>query len=279
MPSYSTAAPKGPLRKLLFHGVNVALRLGGIKLPPYFALRSRVALLGERLFLLPGGIEPDVQNLCRRLLSEGMTVVDVGANVGFLTRQFCRQVGPGGKVFAFEPDRFTFEYLEFNTRSFPNKQLTLCALSDNHEPALLHLNPESGTGNSLFNKADSSESVSVPCLSLDEFLDKAGNPAVDLVKIDVEGAELNVLRGMRQTMARLPGLQIIIEYCPKNLRGSGVEPRAVYDEIKAGGFNIHCIRNDGGTQSMDRFDSLETVLNPQGYANLLCTRNNTIFST
>ena len=105
--------------------------------------------------------------------------------------------------------------LEFNTRSFPNKQLTLSAISDNHEPALLHSNPTSGLGNSLFNKADGAETVSVPCISLDEFLDKAGKPMVDIIKIDVEGAELSVLRGMRQTMARLPKLQIIIEYGPE----------------------------------------------------------------
>ncbi|MGD0615984.1 MAG: FkbM family methyltransferase [Verrucomicrobiota bacterium] len=273
LPDYSAMAPKGFLRKFLFFGVNVVFRLRGIKLPPYFSLRHRVVLLRNRLFFLKAGTEPGVQNLCRRLLREGMTVVDIGANVGFLARHFCRRVGPGGKVFAFEPDPFTFEFLGFNTRSFANKQLTQCAISDNHEPALLHLNPVSGTGNSLLNKVDSSETVSVPCISLDEFLDKAGKPAVDVVKIDVEGAELSVLRGMRQTIARLPGLQIIIEYCPKNLRDSGVDPRAVYDEIKAGGFTIQSIRDDGSTQSLDRFDCLEPVLNPFGYTNLLCTRN------
>lgn len=99
-----------------------------------------------------------------------------------------------------------------------------------------------------------------------------GKPAVNVIKIDVEGAELNVLRGMRQMIARLPGLQIIIEYCPKNLRGSGVDPRTVYDEIKAGGFNIYFIREDGGTQNIDSFDSLEPILNSSGYTNLLCTK-------
>ena len=246
---------------------------GGIKLPPYFSLSQRIRLVRDRLFSPRGMNEPDVQNLCRLLLREGMTVVDVGANVGFLARHFSRRVGSSGRVFAFEPDPLTFEFLQFNTRCFPNIRLTQCAISDNHEPAMLHLNPEAGTGNSLFNEFGSSETVSVPCISLDEFLDKAGKPAVDVVKIDVEGAELSVLRGMRQTVARLPGLKLIIEYCPKNLRGSGVDPRAVYDELKAGGFTIQSIRDDGGTRDIDRFESLEPVLNPSGYTNLLCTRD------
>lgn len=273
IPDYADAAPKGFLRKLALHGVNLVLRLRGIKLPPYFNLRSRLFLVRDRLFSPQQGTEPDVQNLCSRLLRKGMTVVDVGANVGFLVRHFCRQVGSSGKVFAFEPDPFTFQFLQFNTRSFANLQLTQCAISDNHEPAVLHINSIAGTGNSLLNKANSSVSVSVPCLSLDEFLDRAGKPAVNLIKIDVEGAELNVLRGMRQTIARLPELQIIIEYCPKNLRGSGVDPRAVYDEIRACGFNVHFIREDGTTQSIDRFESLEPILNASGYTNLFCTKN------
>jgi FkbM family methyltransferase len=273
LPDYSAIAPKGFLRKIALRGVNAALRLRGIKLPPYFNLRHRLVILRDDLFFPQRGTEPDVQNLCRRLLREGMTVVDVGANVGFLARQFCRRVGPSGKVFAFEPDPFTFEFLKFNTCSFSNIQVTQCAISDNHEPAVLHINSIAGTGNSLLNKTDSSASVSVPCISLDEFLDQASKPTVSVIKIDVEGAELNVLRGMKQTIARLPDLQLIIEYCPKNLRGSGVDPRSVYDEIKAGEFAIHFIREDGSTQNVDGFDSLEPRLNSSGYINLLCTKN------
>lgn len=272
LPDYSAIAPKGFLRKVALRGVNAALRLRGIKLPPYFSLSHRLLLLRDRVFFPRRGTEPDVQNLCRRLLREGMTVIDVGANVGFLARQFCRWVGPSGRVFAFEPDPFTFKFLKFNTHSFANIQVTQCAISDNHEPAVLHINSIAGTGNSLLNKADSCASVSVPCISLDEFLDKAGKPVVSIAKIDVEGAELNVLRGMRQTIARLPELQVIIEYCPKNLRGSGVDPRAVYDEIKAGGFKIHFIRDDGSTQTVDSFESLESILNSSGYTNLHCTK-------
>jgi FkbM family methyltransferase len=272
LPDYSAIAPKGILRKTALCGVNAAFRLRGIKLPPYFSLSHRLLLLRDRVFFPTRGTEPDVQNLCRRLLRVGMTVVDVGANVGFLARQFCRWVGPGGKVFAFEPDPLTFEFLKFNTRSFSNIQVTQCAISDNHEPAVLHINSIAGTGNSLLNKADSCASVSVPCVSLDEFLDKAGKPAVSVIKIDVEGAELNVLRGMRQTIARLPELQIIIEYCPKNLRGSGVDPRTVYDEMKTGGFTIHYIREDGRTQGIDSFEGLNPVLNSSGYINLHCTK-------
>ncbi|MGA9777755.1 MAG: FkbM family methyltransferase [Verrucomicrobiia bacterium] len=221
---------------------------------------------------LAKGTEPDIQHLCNQLVKPGMTVADVGANVGLLTRQFCRQVGPNGRVFAFEPDPLTFQFLQFNTRSFKNKELTQCAVSDNHEPALLHLNFGSGAGNSLLNKSHSKESVPVNCISLDEFLKQHGNPPVDIIKIDVEGAELSVLRGFRQTAARLPGLKLIIEYCPKNLNGAGVAPRAVFDELRAQHFNLQVIQSDGGVKAVDRFEELDGHLNPSGYVNLLCSR-------
>ena len=263
--SYPDTAPKGLLRRIAVRGVDGLLLVRGLKFPPYFSLRRRLAHLAKET-------EPDIQHLCAQLLRPGMTVVDVGANVGLLTRQFCQRVGKSGRVYAFEPDPLTFQFLEFNTRSFKNKELTQCAVSDNQEPALLHLNLTSGTGNSLLNQGHSTESVPVVCTSLDEFLKQRDNPLVDVIKIDVEGAELSALRGMKQTAARLPGLKIIIEYCPANLTGAGVAPREVFNELRSQQFNLQAIRPDGSGKAIDRFGELESNLNPSGYVNLLCAR-------
>jgi FkbM family methyltransferase len=263
--TYPDTTPKGLLRKLAARAVNGLLLLRGLKFPPYVPLRNRLAHLVK-------GTELDIQHLCAQLLRPGMIVMDVGANVGLLTRQFCRQVGKSGRVYAFEPDPLTFRFLEFNTRSFGNKELTQCAVSDNDQPAVLHLNLISGAGNSLLNANQSTESVPVACISLDEFLKQRGNPKVDVIKIDVEGAELSVLRGMRQTVARLPGMKMIIEYCPTNLQGSGVAPRAVFDELCLQQFKPQVIQPNGSVQAVDKFEELEGNLNPYGYVNLLCGR-------
>jgi len=263
--TYPDTVPKGLLRRMALRGINGLLLLRGLKLPPYFSLRNRLTHLTK-------GTEPDIQHLCAQLLRPRMTVMDVGANVGLLTRQFCQRVGKGGRVYAFEPDPLTFRFLEFNTQPFKNKELTQFAVSDNQGPALLHLNFTSGTGNSLLTQGHSTESVPVNCISLDEFLKQRGNPSVDVIKIDVEGAELSVLRGMRQTMARLPGLKVIIEYCPANLSGAGVTPREVFDELRSQKFNLQAIRPDGSAKTIGQFDELEGYLNPFGYVNLLCAR-------
>jgi FkbM family methyltransferase len=265
LPAHLTMPPRGPLRKLALWGVNRLLGLQHLKMPPDFPLHQRLAILQK-------GIEPDIRHLCSRFVSKGMTVLDVGANVGLITRHFCRLVGDRGKVFSFEPDPLIFRFLEFNTRPFANKELMQSAVSDNHEPMQLHINSCSSLGNSLFNKTGSVESVSVPCISLDEFLKSRGEPKVDVIKIDTEGAELSVLRGMRQTIARLPALKIIIEYAPQNLKGAGVAPRAVLDELRSHQFSLQIIQNDGGLKKFDGDDVPSDDFNPNGYVNLFCAR-------
>ena len=217
--TYPDTTPKGLVRKMALRGINRLLLLRGLKFPPYFAMRADWPTWSKGRNRIFNDFAPNVKT--------GDDGDGRWRERGLLTRLFCRQVGKNGRVFAFEPDPLTFQFLEFNTRSFGNKELTQCAVSDNHEPALLHLNFMSGAGNSLLNRSQSTESVPVTCISLDEFLKQHGNPVVDVIKIDVEGAELSVLRGMRQTMARLPGIKLIIEYCPKNLNGAGVAPRSL----------------------------------------------------
>jgi len=265
LPTHLTMPPKGPLRKIALWGVNHLLGLQHLKLPPDFPLHQRLAILQR-------GIEPDVRHLCSRFVSKGMTVIDVGANAGLITRHFCRLVGEKGSVFAFEPDPVVFRFLEFNTHPFANKELMQCAVSDNHEPKQLHLNSCSSLGNSFFNKTKSVESVSVACIRLDDFLKSRGEPIVDAVKIDTEGAELSVLRGMQQTIARLPALKIIIEYCPQNLNGAGVAPRAVLDELRSHQFCLQIIQNDGGLKKFGGSDVPPDDFNSNGYVNLFCAR-------
>ena len=77
--TYPESVPKGLLRRMAFRGVNWLLLLRGLKFPPYFSLRLRLIYLVKE-------IEPDVQRLCSQVLRPGMTVMDVGANVGLITR-------------------------------------------------------------------------------------------------------------------------------------------------------------------------------------------------
>jgi FkbM family methyltransferase len=264
-PMHTVYQPKDILRKTAFRAVNGLFRLQGLRMQPEMPLNARLDILWR-------GAEPEIQKLSNRLLRGGMTAIDIGANIGLLTRYFQRRVGREGWVFAFEPDPSIFEFAKFNNRRFANVEVIQSAVSDNEQPVVLHLNYESSASNSLFGQARSGESVTVPCTTLDAFLKKRGDLKVDLVKIDVEGAELNVLRGMRQTTARLPGLKIIIEYFPAIQNNAGIAPTAILDELRSQHFRLYVIQTNGVPASFGDADVPQSALNAYGYANLFCER-------
>ncbi|MBJ7258065.1 MAG: FkbM family methyltransferase [Chthoniobacterales bacterium] len=242
--------------------VDFLLRSRGTQLPPYFHLRDRISYLMH-------GLEPSVTKVAKLLLSEGDVVVDVGANVGFLTRTFAEFVGTAGRVFAFEPDPATYECLAFNTRNLPQVHLSRLALSDRNEFNTLYLHPTSGMSNSLVNVWENAHTLEVECSTFDAWAATAQPGPIRMVKIDVEGAEAHVLRGMSKTFRNNPEIQLIMEFCPKNL-GSRAAEEAVLDLLRSGDFRIHIIATGGTLRLVIDPQEIYDSLNENGYANLLC---------
>lgn len=142
-----------------------------------------------------GTYEWDMQSAVAKLVQPGMTVWDVGANVGFYTLAFSRIVGSQGRVFAFEPLAQNVDNLLSHLRlnAVPNAVLVQAAL---------------GSSNGLigFERADLNEkgrisqketSYLVPTFTVDEILAQHPTSRPDFLKIDVEGAESDLLEGAR----------------------------------------------------------------------------------
>jgi FkbM family methyltransferase len=144
-------------------------------------------------------------------LREGMTVFDVGANVGELTLLFSRFAGASGGVHAFEPTGRGFERLSAVCRaaSLDNVRLNRLALAEEEGPVRLHVyddahlswttraeRPLEDYGISV--KPQATEEA--PATTLDLYCERNGVAEIDLLKIDVEGAELQVLVGARRML-------------------------------------------------------------------------------
>lgn len=135
-----------------------------------------------------------------RLTGRGETALDIGANIGFMTRILAERVGPSGRVHAFEPHPEIFAELCANT---PQPQVTQhhVAASDRRGTAQLHL-PAFFTGNrgigSMEQLTDSARSIEIATVTLDDLL--ADADAIGTVKIDVEGHELKVLMGASELL-------------------------------------------------------------------------------
>ncbi|MCA9873787.1 MAG: FkbM family methyltransferase [Ardenticatenaceae bacterium] len=147
-----------------------------------------------------GSNEQPVQEAFARYLHAGDVFYDVGANVGFFTVIGAKLVGSGGQVHAFEPVPENAAAVRHNCELNGMKQVTVweTAVSDRSGMGQLQLAQYSG-GASLSVAApppDYKETVSVDLITLDEFLEEKKAAPPSLVKIDVEGAEINVLKGM-----------------------------------------------------------------------------------
>jgi FkbM family methyltransferase len=257
---------KSLIKKSLGMVADTVFRHRGWMFPDYVNLSHRINLL---LF----GNEQDVVRLMKRRLRPGMCVLDVGANVGWISRVCAEKVGTTGRVVAFEPDPYTRGFLEHNVKRHPNISISTIALSDVNEVSQLHIHPHSGTSNSLINFDPNALTVDVECKTIDTFLDENPDVIPNCIKIDVEGAEPKVMNGMTRTAARIPGLFLVIEFCPENLANGGYATADYYSLLKSLGMSVEIIGKDGRTQPVRDLDELMLKLGDSVYCNLLCCRN------
>jgi FkbM family methyltransferase len=160
--------------------------------------------------------------LFAELIGPGDTVVEVGGHIGYLTVYLAQLAGPMGRVHVFEPGTNNLPYVRRNTAGHPHVRVHEQAVSDRAGVAQFHLENNTGQNNSLleqcrvrrFNEATAfvngaaPSTVEVSCTTLDAFLQAAGGPRPAFVKIDVEGAELLVLRGMPELLRAGPALMV-----------------------------------------------------------------------
>lgn len=193
---------------------------------------------GERIRLLPSSRQltwnADEYDAFRRDIRPGDVVFDVGANLGAYTLLFAQWVGPAGKVVAFEPAPAAATGLR-----------RLVALNDLRERVEIVETAVSGAvgtaqfasdgssgANALVNVPHGSRGViSVPTTSLDAFCD-AHRLRPDVIKIDVEGEELDVLRGARQTLSR-PSIQVFLELHPSAWASRGITAASIRGELES----------------------------------------------
>lgn len=190
-----------------------------------------------------GGFEPGTRRRLIKLLEPGMGVADVGANIGLLTVAAARAVGPTGKVFAFEPEEEPRECLARTLHLNGLRWVDLSASAAGRKNGRLtfHVSPILGHSSLYALPEDEGEAqaVTVEVIRLDDAIPRGQR--LDLVKIDVEGAELDVLAGMARLLKANADIAVIAEYGPSHLRRVGITPKDWMDAFRAQGFIPHVI--------------------------------------
>ena len=186
--------------------------------------------------------DPGSTAILKKLLKKDMNVINIGANIGYFTLLAAREVGPQGKVFAFEPFPQTVELLQKNVdvNGYSNVDVVPMAVSDKTGTAKLSVG-----GSSLHNVISSRiitemSLITVPQTSVDDFMSQK-ELSINFVIIDAEGSEPFILNGMAKTLEKNPDMVIMIEYNPFTLELTGSTLENFMNTITNYGFLIYLI--------------------------------------
>jgi FkbM family methyltransferase len=198
----------------------------------------------QDIFIM-GEFEPATSTVAKQLLRNGDMVVDVGANIGYFSLLFSRCVGTEGRVYSFEPVPKLASALLKNANLNQFEQITLSnlALSDHDGHACFYVGPEDNSGlSSLRQPRGSSDTLDVKLERFDQIFNL--DQDIALVKIDVEGAELAVLRGMNDYL-RNKHPYILIEVTQRFLKEMDDSEQSLLEYMHSLGYSCYVI---GDTQ-------------------------------
>jgi FkbM family methyltransferase len=189
------------------------------------------ALNGE-----PG--EGATTQLFLQLVKPGMTVFDVGSNVGYYSLLAAKAVGRGGQVHAFEATPAVARRIGENValNGLDNVTVNHSAVCDRVGEIEFRLQADDSEGNSLVNYEAGWGCVRVPAMTLDQYVVDHELAGVDVMKIDVEGAEEMVLAGATRLLSRPVPPLLILESNAAALRAAGTSPETICSMLNSFGY-------------------------------------------
>ena len=288
--------------KILFYfyqkGKNL---LGGRGLTKYSFIRKvknyshsylqtdHAEVFGNKLFLNKKGLALSIshygtyEKLEAKIMEEkikvGNITVDVGANIGLHTLNMARIVGNTGRVFAFEPDPSNFEILEKNVKinNYQNIILEQKAVGDKHGRTTLYQSDNPGNHRLFPLTKQAKGQIQVELTSLDKyFTDSNLANKINFIKIDVEGFEFSVLKGMKNILKNNKKIKILFENMQINTIQAGFTPIKVLNYLTSYDFKLFCL--DDSTKKLLHVSNNEEILKlcatPHNYIsiNLFCEK-------
>lgn len=253
-----------------------------------------------RLELLTNRHELETTTQVQQMIKPGMTILDIGAHVGYYARLFAELTGETGRVIAFEPHPRTHEVLKQNVSKLNNVTTLQMAVAEQEGTAELYDYLMMSASGSLhydeslvdLQRAQIGEfdiaprqstefemqKFSVKTIPIDKCLKDMGIEQVDFVKMDIEGAEMGALRSMKQTITNSPKLALIMEYNPQALQAFDYDPIQALNEVLDMGFTrMQAIHPDGSLSDWTHDTATvntetQALLNHMGVINLLFNR-------
>ena len=225
----------------------------------------------SRELAIRGSREDQLRYVLRQVLTQGDTVVDVGANIGYYTAMMARLIGRRGHVYALEPEPANFEQLTANIHlNDIEGQVDAFnfAASDRQGTGALYVSTSSNLHTMIPRDHEAGEregvtAVDVPIVDLTSFL--GDKPSVDLLRMDIEGSEVKVLHGLTPAIdsGRFSGTIVFECHLPRY--GPDNDMRPVLQALFDRGYRVAMLTSN---------DERSTHLREYGYAPRLVIRTN-----
>ena len=253
------------------------------KEPEYDWFKNR---WGDELYLTPyyhidrniifwGTYDLNLHLFIDNYLKEGMVCLDIGANLGEVSVHMSGKVGNTGRVYSFEPVERNHSRLRQNIeRNYKGNNIETYQIALSNYAGKVKIdfgNEESdnqGIG-SIVNLNRDLATTEVQCLTLDEFVEDKGIKKIDFVKMDIEGAEILLLEGGKETFKTLSP-DFMIEFSPEDLKQSSRDSTNLAKIITDYGYNMYTVKRGKPLKKITQTD-----IHPDFSAsNIFCSKNN-----
>jgi FkbM family methyltransferase len=228
----------------------------------------------SRAIFITGNYEPNEFFLLSEVIRPGMTFVDAGANMGLYTLFAARKIGERGTVLAIEPSARECGRLLKNVKinALSNVRLVRNAISDSCLEVDLLIAEEEWSGHNTLGAfaydTPLAAKESVRTKRLDDIVSEEGLTRVDIVKMDVEGAELRALKGAACILERFRPL-LLLELADRALRHQDCSSAGIWDLLRQRGYRIFSFDQRTGlpvlAQQKPYYDSENVVAVPDPY--------------
>jgi len=229
----------------------------------------------DNLHLSINGLyEPFETAFVKSNIKRGDIVVDIGANIGYYALIFAQLVGKEGKVFAFEPESYSFDLLKKNVEinGYQNIILEKKGVSNKTEKTKLYVG-ETGTGGHRLFDSEGRTPLDIETVRLDEYFEDFDGK-INFIKMDIEGAEPWALEGMNNILQKYRKIVIMSEFSPLALQRFHVKSEDYLQSILNQNFKIYYVSNQEKKIKPASIDELLAIYpKKDSSTNIICVRD------
>ncbi len=217
------------------HGVDLVVPLQKDGLVIFISTKD---IIGWKIYFF-GEYETDTNNVLEKYIKPDDVVIEAGANIGSETLLIARMLKQG-RIYAFEPNPYTFERLKINAsiNELHNISAFDYALGESDTTIQFNIYPKNFCNSGMSSKymeTSNTRKIDVTQKKLDSFLKENNINKVDFIKMDIQGAEMDMIAGAAETIARHKPT-IFTEACePYN------DTKVLFDTLKNAGYNVYLI--------------------------------------